>query len=90
MSTADFAKIAAPLNLLLRKGETPQLYPLSSEQVTAFDTLRDALINPLILVLQDRNAPLDGSKQIIVPLSLRPLLLEHFPVVAWHPGVLKM
>jgi hypothetical protein len=39
-----------------------------------------------------RNAPLDGSKQIVVPLSLRPRLLrlEHFPVVAGHPGVSKM
>jgi hypothetical protein len=46
-----FAKIAAPLNLLPRKREPPQLGPLSSEQVTAFDTLRDALLNPLILAL---------------------------------------
>jgi hypothetical protein len=39
-----------------------------------------------------RNAPLDGSKQIIVPLSLRPRLLrlEHFSVVSGHPGVSKM
>jgi Integrase zinc binding domain len=39
-----------------------------------------------------RNAPLDGSKQIVVPLSLRPrvLRLENSPVVAWHPGVSKM
>jgi Integrase zinc binding domain len=36
-----------------------------------------------------RNAPLDGSKQIIVPLSLRPRILrfEHFPVVAGNLGV---
>jgi hypothetical protein len=34
-----FAKISAPLNLLLIKGETLQLGPLSSEQVTDFDTL---------------------------------------------------
>jgi hypothetical protein len=46
-----FAKIAAQLNLLLRKGETPQHGPLSSEQVTAFDTLRNALLNPPILAL---------------------------------------
>jgi RNase H-like domain found in reverse transcriptase len=44
-----FSKISAPLNLLLRKGETSQLGPLSSEQVTAFDTLREALLNPQIL-----------------------------------------
>jgi Integrase zinc binding domain len=39
-----------------------------------------------------RHAPLDGSKQIVVPLSLQPRLLrkEHFPVVDGHPGVSKM
>ena len=46
-----FAKIAAPLNVLLRKGETPQLDLLSPDQVIAFDTLRDALLNPPILAL---------------------------------------
>jgi Integrase zinc binding domain len=37
-------------------------------------------------------APIDGSRQIVVPWSLRPSLLwlEHFPVVAAHPGVSKM
>jgi Integrase zinc binding domain len=39
-----------------------------------------------------RIAPLDKSRQIVVPWSLRPRLLwlEHFPVVAAHPGVSKM
>jgi RNase H-like domain found in reverse transcriptase len=46
-----FAKIAAPLNILLRKGETPQLSPLSPEQVFAFDTLRASLVHPPILAL---------------------------------------
>jgi RNase H-like domain found in reverse transcriptase len=46
-----FAKIAAPLNILLRKGETPQLSPLSPEQVFAFDTLRASLLQPPILAL---------------------------------------
>jgi hypothetical protein len=46
-----FAKIAAPLNILLRKGETPQLSPLSPEQVFAFDMLRASLLNPPILAL---------------------------------------
>jgi hypothetical protein len=38
-----------------------------------------------------RIAPLDGSRQIVVPWSLRPRLLwlEHFPVVAAQPGVSK-
>jgi RNase H-like domain found in reverse transcriptase len=47
----DFAKISAPLNILLRKGETPQLGLLSPEQVFAFDTLRVSLLHPPILAL---------------------------------------
>jgi RNase H-like domain found in reverse transcriptase len=47
----DFAKISAPLNILLRKGETPQLSLLSPEQVFAFDTLRASLLHPRILAL---------------------------------------
>jgi hypothetical protein len=46
-----FAKISAPLNILLRKGETPQLSPLSPEQAFAFDTLRSSLLHPPILAL---------------------------------------
>jgi hypothetical protein len=46
-----FAKIAAPLNFLLRKGETPQLSALSPEKVFAFDTLRASLLHPPILAL---------------------------------------
>jgi Reverse transcriptase (RNA-dependent DNA polymerase) len=46
-----FAKIAAPLNVILRKGEIPQLGPLSPEQVIAFETLRVSLLNPAILAL---------------------------------------
>jgi RNase H-like domain found in reverse transcriptase len=44
-------KFSAPLNVLLRKGEAPQLGPLSPEQVIAFDTLRASLLNPPILAL---------------------------------------
>jgi Reverse transcriptase (RNA-dependent DNA polymerase)/RNase H-like domain found in reverse transcriptase len=46
-----FAKIAAPLNILLRKGETPQLSPLSPEMVFTFDTLRASILHPPILAL---------------------------------------
>jgi hypothetical protein len=37
-------------------------------------------------------APLDGSRQIVVPASLQPrvLHLEHFPRTAGHPGVTRM
>jgi Integrase zinc binding domain len=39
-----------------------------------------------------RIAPLDQSRQIVVPLALQPRLLhlEHFPVSAGHPGVSRM
>jgi hypothetical protein len=46
-----FAKIAAPLNILLRKGETLQLSPLFLEQVFSFETLRASLLHPPIIVL---------------------------------------
>jgi hypothetical protein len=45
------AKIAAPLNILLRNGVTPQLSTLSLEQLFAFDTLRASFLNPPILAL---------------------------------------
>ena len=48
---SGFAKIASPLNALLRKGESPQLGVLSKEQLQSFDTLRAKLLNPPILAL---------------------------------------
>jgi RNase H-like domain found in reverse transcriptase/Reverse transcriptase (RNA-dependent DNA polymerase)/Integrase zinc binding domain/Integrase core domain/Chromo (CHRromatin Organisation MOdifier) domain/Retroviral aspartyl protease len=48
---AGFAKIASPLNALLRKGEGPQLGVLSPDQLTAFETLRARLLDPPILAL---------------------------------------
>lgn len=48
---AGFAKIAAPLNALLRKGENPQFGTLSEEQLAAFETLRTRLLDPPILAL---------------------------------------
>jgi RNase H-like domain found in reverse transcriptase len=48
---AGFAKIAEPLNILLRKGESPQLGSLSEEQLAAFETLRTRLLDPPILAL---------------------------------------
>jgi RNase H-like domain found in reverse transcriptase len=41
----------SPLNALLRKGESPQLGVLSTEQLQSFDTLRAKLLNPPILAL---------------------------------------
>jgi RNase H-like domain found in reverse transcriptase len=48
---AGFAIIAAPLNILLHKGESPQLNSLSEEQLAAFETLRSRLLDPPILAL---------------------------------------
>jgi hypothetical protein len=41
-----FAKIAGPLNNLLRKGESPQLGPLNAEQLVAFNSLREKFLHP--------------------------------------------
>jgi Reverse transcriptase (RNA-dependent DNA polymerase)/RNase H-like domain found in reverse transcriptase len=48
---AGFTKIVAPLNILLRKGESLQLNSLSKEQLAAFETLRTRLLDPPILAL---------------------------------------
>jgi RNase H-like domain found in reverse transcriptase len=48
---SGFAKIAAPLNALLRKGESPQLGVLTEIQRSSFETLRDCSLNPPILAL---------------------------------------
>jgi hypothetical protein len=48
---AGFAKIAAPLNALLRKGESPTLRQLTTEQMDAFNTLRERLLRPPVLAL---------------------------------------
>jgi transposase InsO family protein len=46
-----FAKIAGPLNQLLKKGEGPHIGPLSVEQLTAFEKLREKLLQPPVLAL---------------------------------------
>jgi hypothetical protein len=48
---AGFAKIAHPLNQLLRKEESPQLGALTQEQLDAFEELRQKLLDPPILAL---------------------------------------
>ena len=46
-----FAKIAAPLNSLLRKGESSRLNTLNEDQLRAFEALRQCLLTPPILAL---------------------------------------
>jgi hypothetical protein len=45
---------AGPLNHLLKKGEGPKLGPLTKEQLLAFETLREKLLQPPILPLPRR------------------------------------
>ena len=52
-----FARTAAPLNALLKKGCARQLPPPSEEQRRAFDLLREALISAPILRLPDPSKP---------------------------------
>jgi RNase H-like domain found in reverse transcriptase/Reverse transcriptase (RNA-dependent DNA polymerase) len=47
----SFAKVASPLNALLRKGERPELGILTDEQVSAFNALREKLTHPPVLTL---------------------------------------
>jgi RNase H-like domain found in reverse transcriptase len=49
-----FEKVAGPLNYLLKKREGPKLGPLTKEQLLAFETLRDMLLQPPILALPRR------------------------------------
>jgi Integrase zinc binding domain len=60
--------------------------------VLRMSKVKDGIIDVDEYGILVRIAPLDGSRQIVVPWSLRPCLLwlEHFPVVAAHPGVSKM
>lgn len=47
----NFARVAAPLNALLCKGNPPQLPTSTAEQEKAFNLLKDALVYPPILRL---------------------------------------
>ena len=47
----NFARAAAPLNDLLKKGQAFELPPLDEKQRKAFDSLKQALIEPTILRL---------------------------------------
>jgi hypothetical protein len=50
-----FAKIAAPLNSLLRKGESPKLCLLTEDQLLSFENLKQCLLSPPILALPKAN-----------------------------------
>lgn len=53
----NFARTAAPLNRLLRKGESVSLPPPDEEQQTAFDLLKAALATPPVLTLPRQDLP---------------------------------
>jgi transposase InsO family protein len=57
----QFAKLAAPLTELLKKGQPDTFDHLTDAQVQAFDSLRASLMNPIILGLpvRDRDFTLD-------------------------------
>jgi len=61
-----FAKVAAPLTDLLKKGLPFQLEPPDQEQLESFNRLRDALLNPPVLRLPKPDVPyvldVDASK----------------------------
>ena len=53
----NFARVAKPLNNLLKKGNPSKLQPLNEEEINAFNTLKNALISPPILKLPRKNLP---------------------------------
>jgi Integrase zinc binding domain/RNase H-like domain found in reverse transcriptase len=94
--------VTKPSSAVMATEEVPQAISLEEirhEQAIddECDALRMSRVKDGIIDVDEdgilvRIAPLDGSRQIVVPWSLRPriLWLEHFPVVAAHPGVSKM
>jgi len=52
--TADFAKVAKPLNKLVSSSLPEKLCPPTMEEQAAFDRLREQLCNPPILALPRR------------------------------------
>jgi hypothetical protein len=49
-----FASISAPLNAILKKGQSPKLGPLTEEQLSSFNALREKLLHPPVLALPRR------------------------------------
>lgn len=53
----NFARVAAPLNRLLQKGEDFDLPPFNQAQTDAFELLKSALIQPPVLRLPRKDLP---------------------------------
>jgi len=82
--TADFAKVAKPLNKLVSSSLPKKLCPPTMEELAAFDRLREQLCNPPILALPRR----EGRYIIDVDASYEQLgyaLLQEQPAGEDHP-----
>jgi len=82
--TADFAKVAKPLNKLVSSSLPKKLCPPTMEEQEAFDRLREQLRNPPILALPRR----EGKYIIDVDASYDQLgcaLLQQQPAGEYHP-----
>ena len=53
----NFARVAAPLNQLLKKGQGPDLEPFDEAQRGAFELLKQALSEPPVLRLPQKDLP---------------------------------
>ena len=53
----NFARVAAPLNQLLKKGQGPDLEPFDEAQRGAFELLKQALSEPPVLRLPQQDLP---------------------------------
>jgi len=82
--TADFAKVAKPLNKLVSSSLPKKLCPPIMEEQAAFDRLREQLCSPPILALPRR----EGKYIIDVDASYDQLgcaLLQEQPAGEYHP-----
>ena len=53
----NFARVSAPLNSMLKKGEPVKLPPLNEAQLASYNALKQALISPPILRLPKKDLP---------------------------------
>jgi len=82
--TADFAKVAKPLNQFVSSSQPKKLCPPTVEEQAAFDQLREQLCNPPILALPRR----EGTYIIDVDASYDQLgcaLLQEQPAGEYPP-----
>ena len=80
----NFARVAAPLNKLTRKGVSPKLPPLTEEQLQSIQKLKDALISAPILALPRPGLPYSMDTDAC-DYQVGVVLLQLYPDGTRHP-----